>query len=479
MTKELTLWNHQKEALKRWSNTNHLGLFFDMGTGKTATAIIAYHQKCQEEGKHLLSAFIVPNNVVENWSREHGTWAPEGYEASKQVHVVAGSTWQVKTKGVAEALRNKKSIFIIPHSALSQSKQVRELLLQVAFEFVCVDECHKMKNPSAWLTKATTFMAHRAKYRMVLTGTPILNTYEDIYSQLNILDNRIWGDHNFYSWRRTYFHDKNAGKTWVKFPDWSPTQAGLELIKKTIAQHTVQAKKEYVLDLPPFIRTTIHVDLAPRAARHYEDLKKGFVTALETEDGCDVCETDLIVTQMLRMRQVCSGNLQGEEELHDIDCSKDAELKDLLTDLTPDHKVIVWCDFVRPLQRIRKLLDSMNLYHCCITGGQSHTERQREIDAFNHEDKYRVMVANQAAGGVGINLQAASYMIYFSKDYDLEKDLQSEARAYRGGSERHQSVTRIDIVSRGTIEEEVTEALRHKMKLGELIRNMKEKYCGN
>ena len=100
------------------------------------------------------------------------------------------------------------------------------------------------------------------------------------------------------------------------------------------------------------------------------------------------------------------------------------------------------------------------------------------MNDFRTNSDVRVMVANQAAAGVGINLVEASYSIYYSKNFSLEHDLQSEARNHRGGSEMHDKVTRIDIVAKGTIDELITEALMNKQNIGEQILGWKEQLLG-
>ena len=96
------------------------------------------------------------------------------------------------------------------------------------------------------------------------------------------------------------------------------------------------------------------------------------------------------------------------------------------------------------------------------------------MNAFRTDPEVGVMIANQGAGGVGVNLVEAGYSIYYSKGFKLEDDLQSEARNYRGGSEIHEKVTRIDLVATGTIDELVTEALENKMQISENILGWKE-----
>ena len=109
-----------------------------------------------------------------------------------------------------------------------------------------------------------------------------------------------------------------------------------------------------------------------------------------------------------------------------------------------------------------------------LHGEISHKDRETNLTAFRGDPNVTVMIANQGAGGVGINMVEASYAIYYSKGFKLEDDLQSEARNYRGGSEVHDKVTRIDIVAAGTIDELITEALHSKQQIGNEILGWRE-----
>jgi SNF2 family DNA or RNA helicase len=230
--------------------------------------------------------------------------------------------------------------------------------------------------------------------------------------------------------------------------------------------------KEDALDLPPLVKTIRYVDVHESIAQHYRDMEKSFVTLIQDE----AVMADLKVTQIMRLNQICSGILHTEEQDHSLDTCKDEVLIELLGDLAPQNKFIIWANFKPAIARVEKIVSALHLGSAKIVGGQKTDERQAEIDRFQNEAKCSVMIANQGAGGVGVNLQAASYSIYFSKDYDLEKDLQSEARNYRAGSEQHQKVTRIDLVTRGTIEEIITEALAEKLTAAEMITKVKERY---
>ena len=135
----------------------------------------------------------------------------------------------------------------------------------------------------------------------------------------------------------------------------------------------------------------------------------------------------------------------------------------------------MWANFIEKYKMIADVCTKLVIGYRFIVGGQGNKEREQQMDEFRTDPNVRVMIANQAAGGVGINLVEASYAIYYSKSFRLEDDLQSEARNYRGGSEVHEKVTRIDIVTKGTIDELVNETLSRKNQVSGEILGWKEK----
>jgi SNF2 family DNA or RNA helicase len=256
------------------------------------------------------------------------------------------------------------------------------------------------------------------------------------------------------------------------FPDWQIKPGAENEIHSILNRHSMRVLKKDCLDLPPLVRQTIYCELTDGLAGHYRELEEDFITFINGE----ACVAELAITKLLRLQQVCNGIIPTESGIQRKDCAKLAVLFELLEELTPDHKVIVWSNFIPTYDDITDCFNALGLRYGVIRGGQNSVDRQSAIDAFNQDASVRVILANQQAGGVGIGLQAADYMIYYSKNFSLEQDLQSEARAHRGGSEIHEKITRIDLVTKGTVEEDVTAALASKLSNSELILSLKQKH---
>jgi SNF2 family DNA or RNA helicase len=201
-------------------------------------------------------------------------------------------------------------------------------------------------------------------------------------------------------------------------------------------------------------------------------MKKDYVAFLnEQSDKPKAVVAQLAITKALRLQQICSGYVKTDagEEIPLENTPRLSALNELLEDLTPVHKVIVWCVFKNNYRQVEKVCAALGLSYRSITGEVSNKDKSQQVEDFQNDPGVRVMIANQGAGGVGINLTAASYSIFFSRNFSLEADLQAEARNYRGGSEVHEKVTRIDLVAPDTIDALVLDALARKQKISDEI----------
>lgn len=463
----LSLWVHQREEVRKFEDKDYRALFFEMGTGKTWTAIACWLQKCLLH-KQIIPAFIFcPQIMIETWKREMEDLLPVDF--AKYIVTLEGSgTQRIKRIQATKEPR----IYITNIEALSMGAFM-EALMKKDLELLIFDESHKLKDPKGVRAKNAIKLADKARYKLILTGSAILNDYIDIWSQFRILNKNLLGE-NFFKFRLKHFYNANAGKSWLTFPAWVVKPESLPFLERVIEENAgVALKKDVMKHLPPLVRKIIYLDLPTELAKSYKEMEKHFVTEVDDK----VISADIAIVKMLRLQQLCSGIIPSEDgEYAYTKTQKPEALRELLDQICSTGKVIVWANFKACIAEIKAVCDDMGLYYSVIEGGQSNAERQQEVDNFNKTKKVTVCIANQQAGGVGIGLQAASYMIYYSKDWRLEADIQSEARAHRGGSEIHECITRIDLITKGTIEEDIHQALREKGKLGDIIRGAKSRW---
>lgn len=470
------LWNHQKKgiALATAPGVDNFAYLFEQGTGKTRTMIETMRIIFSRNRRIMKTVIFCPKIVCDNWKDEIKKYSKID---PKDVLVCLGASVKRVAKlkkELGESLDHNK-IIILNYESLMMD-ELYKLIEAWGPEVIICDEAQRIKNHSAKRTKKLLKMSEGVKHKYILTGTPILDGKGlDLFSQFKFMDNGKTFGQNFFSFRANFFYDKNSGMPQARhFPDWKMRPGASEAFAKAIGKSSLRVEKKDCLDLPPFVRQTVYVDLSPEQAKAYKSMYDDYIAWVKSKQGENVAVVaNLAIVKSLRLQQIVSGYLMPEEG-PSIPFEKNPRLEaleELLEDIVVDQgkKVIIWAVFRENYKMIATLLEKMKLKFSSITGDTSDKDRKQGIDDFYNDPSCMIMIANQAAGGVGINLIPASYAIYYSKNFNLEHDLQSEARNYRGGSQIHESVTRIDLVAKGTIDELVNEALSNKQKVSHEI----------
>ena len=454
------LWEHQQEAIKKAvANKGRHAFFFDPGCGKTRTALELFN------GYQARKVVIVaPLNVCRNWKNEIETFAPQ----IKKVFVVAGQT-KIKKLKIIEAFNqcnNEISALIINMESFRGKEYVKELL-HTRKDFWVIDESHNFKSATSQQTKGLIEVMEKVKpkHLYLLTGTPAPQGEIDLWSTFYLLNVT---NQPFFIWRKIYFDDKNARRAGTQgyYPNWIVRKSSQVEFQELLRKCSSVAKKDEVLDLPELLRSKIYCQLSPQQRKHYETMFE-FLFAIDTE-GHEL-EASNMLSRTMRLQQIVAGML-GEVEIKDnprLEALKFAVAK------TQGEQFLVWTIFKNTYQQTGKVLDDLGISYAFLTGEQSAEERFQNMQDFQ-AGKLRALICHPRAGGVGVNLTAASYSIHYTKNYNLVDDLQCEARNYRGGSEIHKRITRIDIVAEDTIDEEITEALAAKKTIQDFILGLKE-----
>lgn len=463
-------WTHQLRAITAARSLPEYALFFEQGTGKTSTAINILRFKFADARRVYKTLVFCPPVVCVNWERE---FLAHSKIPKEKITVLTG-TGKKRTKVFLDTIaKDPFHVFITNYEAVQNAELMHSFLMWAPEALVC-DESQRLKSHDSKRAQAVAKIADRTKTRLILSGTPILNSGLDIFQQFRILDRGETFGLNYYTFRAQYFVDKNAGMPTAKhFPNWQPRSGCLELINKLVYKKAMRVTKAECLDLPPIVRTEIPIELGAEQRAAYDSMRDEFVAFLKSK----VATAELAITKGLRLQQIASGFLKTEDgsEIAFDDVPRLDALKDLLEDIAPNEKVIVWACFRHNYAAIQAICDKLKLRAVCLYGGITPLERQTAIDEFQGNPDVRIMIASAAAGGVGVNLTAASTMIFYSRTFSLEQDLQAEARNHRGGSEIHAKITRIDLVAENTMDRLVSDALKAKLKISDVILEWRNK----
>lgn len=476
------LWDHQKKCVEIAKDLPNYALFFEVGTGKTRATVELLRYKFNTQKKILRTLIFCPIIVCKNWRDE---WLKYSKIDKENVIVLSGSGREREAKFVDSAYEFEKPagrIFICNYESLLMP-ELFKLFEYWRPEAIVFDESHRLKSFNSQRSKKAYELANPrvppTPYKYLLTGTPILNSPLDIFQPFKIMDGgRTFGD-NFFAFRGRYFHDKNAtwkSKSQKYFPKWEVLPNAIDEINNLIKTSSMHVKKSECLDLPPLVRQIITVKMLPAQEKVYKELSKHFVTFIRDKS----VSATLAIVKALRLMQITSGFVtldnQGEEEAVQEtfdDAPKIAALKELLEDLTPHSKVLVWAVWKENYKQIRALCLSLGIEMVEVHGEISEAKKQEAVEKFNTDTSTRVLLGHPGSGGIGINLIVAPVCIFYSRTFSLEHSLQAEARNYRGGSEIHDKITRIDLVVENTIDHEVVKRLHQKEQIGlELLKTI-------
>lgn len=460
-------WQHQLAAINEAdpSKRNCFALFFEQGTGKTLTAINILRRIIEKEGRLPLTLILCPPAVLHNWKREillHSDikdW---------EIEILDDSQWHRLCRTDSLETGGPRNLVLITNYESLNMEKLFQRFKRVKPEVIIADESQKLKDITAKRTKRAIELAKTAQYRYLLSGTPILNSAFDIFSQYLFMDLGESFSSNLYEFRRRYFRDLNAHRPKQSyFPDWQLLPGALQKINEIVYKKAMRAVKSQCLDLPPLVKQQVTFELSDEQKRAYDAMERDCIAYLN--DAAITAELKMI--KAMRLLQITTGFARDDEGVdHVFTANPRAKvLEEVIQQIPRSEKFIVWGVYRQNYETIRRALSGLGIDYVEVTGEVPANKKQAAIDDFNSRPVIRALIGHPQSCGIGVNLTAASYAIYFSRTHSLENELQSEARNYRGGSERHAKITRIDIVARDTIDELVMLALSEKQDVAEAI----------
>ena len=461
-------YEHQLQALeKSWAQDTY-ALFMEMGTGKSKV-LVDNIAMLYDRGAVRGALIIAPKGVYKNWNDiEFPTHMPEHVEYTKvlwEPNITKKKQHELDTLFVDD---DKLKVLIMNVEAFSTSKGLdfaRSFLnIFVGRALIGIDESTTIKNPTAKRTKNILKIADLAKYRRILTGSPVTKSPLDLYSQCEFLDPYHLGHQSYYSFRARYANmiDRNFGGRRVQIVG---SYRRLPELTEKLEKFSYRVLKEDCLDLPPKVFTKRIIELTDEQKKVYAQMKREAVAELEGK----VMSTMNVMTQLMRLHQVTCGHFKADDEtITEIKNNRINSLLELLEET--EGKVIIWANYRADIKNIVAALKkaygeaSTVEYH----GGVDPTLRQDNIAQFQQKNSpTRYFVGNAQTGGYGITLTAANTVVYYSNSYDLEKRLQSEDRAHRIGQTG--SVTYVDLMAENTIDERIVKALNKKINIANEI----------
>ena len=448
---------HQKLALEKISKLNECGLFMDVGTGKSWTAIAMMGQRwCEGATDHVL--LVAKNGVHRQWVAEE---IPKHMsEVVPYKAVVFGKTKKAERQ-FEDLLRfDGLKIFAINVDGLI-TKGGEERIMQFIKAargkcFMIVDESQDIKNISARRTKNAIAFGNLSKYRMIMTGTPIAKNVIDLFSQFKFLNGSILGHKYMTTFRNEYCH--------VRQTDFGPLITGYKNLDRLYAKidpHIFRITSEEALDLPPKVYITRQFSLSDEQKKMMKELRQQFYTQTDDKATASVTNAASLLT---KLQQISCGYLPMDDgSFKELPNPRLDELLSIVEQRS--GKVIVWCRFNKDVENVYNALRPESVHYY---GKTTEAEREKAKKEFmDPKSHIRFLVASPEAAGTGLNLQGLCQTnIYYSNSFNSLARWQSEGRTWRDGTTG--SVTYFDLIANKSPDAKILKNLQDKKSISEL-----------
>jgi SNF2 family DNA or RNA helicase len=454
-------YGHQLTALEKSSDKKVYALFMEMGTGKTKVAIDNLAM-LYDKGKVNGALIIAPKGVYKTWySQEFPTHMPNHVHYKMVLWQATINQKQKKRLDTLFKTGVDLHVLVMNVEAFSTTKgfEFARRFLDCHETFMVVDESTTIKNPGAKRTKNIINLAIHAKYRRILTGSPVTKSPLDLYKQCEFLDPYLLDHSSYYTFRSRYATMRTA--------NFNGRSVQLVVGYKNLAELSEKLKpfsyrvlKDECLDLPAKTYMKRIITLTPEQHKVYRQMKQ---MALAEMNG-KVITTVTALTQLMRLHQITCGHFKADDDsIQPIKNNRLSQLLEVLEEL--EGKAVIWAHYQFDVQTIVKAIQEKYGEKSVVTyyGLTPNEIRQTNLERFQTKDETRFLVGTPQTGGYGITLTAASTMIYYSNGYDLEKRTQSEARIDRIGQKF--PMTYIDILAEDTVDERIVKALRKKINI--------------
>ena len=413
-------------------------------------------------GKVKRVLIVAPTSVVAVWPREFEDYAAFPYT----IRTLLG-TRERRLKELSDLVRfpyQHLKVAVINYEA-ARGEEVFEALQQYDADLIICDESQRIKTHDAAQSKALHQLGDRARYKLILSGTPVQNEAVDIFSQYRFLDPSIFGD-NFYAFRGRYCEMGGFNrKQIVRYKDLDT------LIRK---EHSIayRVTKDEALDLPEQTFENRVIPMSKKERGIYDRLRRDGYAELE---GSGTITATTVLTKLLRLQQFTGGFLVEDDATRPqlVSRGKLDALEDILQDYVVEgrKKLVIFARFLPEIHEIEalcsKVLGKAGMRAVAIYGDIKKEERGAIVQRFQTDPETTVFVGQIDTAGTGITLTAADTCVYYSVNFNFATYSQSLSRIHRIGQKNR--CTYIHLVADQTIDETILQALAKKEDLAKTV----------
>lgn len=423
-------------------NTKNLGLFLDMGLGKTLISLTAIKELMYNRFSVNKVLIIAPKKVAEaTWQNEIEKW--------DDLKLLRYSTVLGSEKQRIKALNTPADIYIINRDNVVWLVDLYQNAWP--FDMVVCDEFSSFKNHQAKRFKSLASIKPHIKKLVGLTGTPSPNGLLDLWAQVFLLDGGKRLSPSFYSFRNAYFEGDYMGYS------YKPRLFTEKTITDKISDICISMKADDYLELPECVENIIPVVLSPKAEKAYRSMERDAVLEIENADDIDAASAAALSTKLL---QLANGAIYDEyKNYHEIhDCKIEAFMETL--EQLQGKNVLVFYNFKHDYERLEAALKKAKINFRKL-------ETKEDQKDWN-DGKIRVLLTHPASSAYGLNLQeGGNHVIWFGLNWNYELYTQANKRLHRQGQK--EKVIIHHLVTKGTRDEDVMDALKEKEDVQEYV----------
>ena len=407
----------------------------DMGLGKTIQAL-ALLQNEKTRGVTTPSLIICPTSVLFNWEKEIQRFTPD---------------LRVLTHAGLERRRLKQfeecDVVLTSYGVLRRDIA---FLKDAGFHYIILDESQKIKNPLSQTARAARLL--RGEHRLILTGTPVENNTQELWSQFAFLNPGLLGSLNYFKGAFTRPIEKEQD------------ESSVQLLRKIVFPFILRRTKDDVArELPPKVESFYYCAMTEEQQKIYDRWRDYYrAHVMQQIDLQGLQKSRMYVLEGLtKLRQICCHPRLTEEKYHH-DSGKFEALKEFLENiLAENHKVLIFSQFVRMLKIMCGHLDEQKIPYAYLDG---HTQdRQAAVERFQNDPATKVFLISLRAGGVGLNLTAADYVIIYDPWWNPAVEMQAVDRTHRLGQDKQVFAYRL--IARNSVEEKILQLQERKKAL--------------
>lgn len=442
-TLQAELRDYQIEGFTWLARLAHWGvgacLADDMGLGKTLQALALILTRAPQ-GPTLV---VAPTSVATNWISEATKFAP----TLNCITLGSGDR-------AAQVAQLQPFDLLVCSYGLLQQEDVAALLAEVEWQTIVLDEAQAIKNSATKRSQAA--MKLQGGFKLLTTGTPIENHLGELWNLFRFINPGLLGSAERFN--------QNFATPIERHQDKAARQKLKKLIQPFILRRT---KSQVLAELPSRTEVTLQVELSAEERTLYEALRREALAKL-TESDFDAGAKHLqVLAEIMRLRRACCNPRLVMPDDVSLPSAKLEVLGEVLTELLANrHKALVFSQFVDHLTLIREYLDQQNITYQYLDGSTPAKQRKVRVDAFQAGEG-DVFLISLKAGGTGLNLTAADYVIHMDPWWNPAVEDQASDRAHRIGQQRPVTIYRL--VAQGTIEEQIVDLHQQKRDLADSL----------